>query len=273
MVTIMKPLPGPAETSVVPPTRLANFRDMGGGVTRDGRRIKSGLLFRSEEPSRLRARDVAALQALPLRLICDLRAPSEVQKRPPPRALVQSIQAVNIPLHDEAMQSGMRNRFKEFLFNPNGDVRFREFNRDYYHYLAFERAAQIRQVLTLLAQDGPLPALLHCTAGKDRTGVVVALLQLLLGLPFAEVLNEYLRSNDGFRPRMNRIITAVRLLTLFRVPGQRMRYFLTTHPEFLQDTYESILDRYQTIENYLIVSCGVDSTIQRRLQDRFLTDS
>ena len=251
--------------------RLANFRDVGGGVTHDGRRIKTGVLFRSEEPSRLRSRDLAALQALPIRLICDLRSPNEIQKRPPPRALTKAIQTVNIPLHDEAMQSGMRNRFKEFLFKSDGDARFRQFSRDYYHHLAFERTAQTGQVLKLLAQDASLPALIHCTAGKDRTGFVVAVLQLLLGLPFAEVLTEYLRTNDGFRPRMERIITAVRLLTLFRVPRQRMRFVLTTHPEYLHEVYDLIINQHQGIDNYLKTSCGVDLDIQNRLKERFLT--
>lgn len=79
-------------------------------------------------------------------------------------------------------------------------------------------------------------------------------------------------TNDGFRPRMERIITAVRLLTLFRVPRQRMRFVLTTHPEYLHEVYDLIINQHQGIDNYLKTSCGVDLDIQNRLKERFLTD-
>ncbi len=190
---------------VHPFQRLSNFRDVGGLKTADGRTFRAGVLFRSDELSCLNAGDLVKLQGLGIELICDLRSPGESQKRRPSLP-DESIRVVNVPIHEQATQDGSRRKLLGFLFGRTGGDRFRGFSRDYYHHIAFGQTARFREVITLLSEEQNLPALIHCTAGKDRTGFLAALIQLLVGVPYEMVMEDYLRTNDYFGPRLEKFI-------------------------------------------------------------------
>jgi protein-tyrosine phosphatase len=255
--------------SISPFPRLSNFRDAGGLKTTDGRTLRAGVLFRSDELSRLNAEDCVQLRGLGIRLICDLRAPSESQKRRL-RLPDASIRVVNIPLHERAIQDGNRQKLLGFLFRKTGGDQFRVFIRDYYHHLAFEQTARLGQVITLLAEEQSLPVLIHCTAGRDRTGLVVALLQLLVGVRYEAVMEDYLRTNESFGPRMEKFIRVMRAMTLFQVSPERMRLIMRAHPDFLNEVHDTLLKRYGSVEAYLREACGIAPETLRKLKDRLL---
>ena len=250
--------------------KLYNFRDVGGMRTTDGRTLKTGVLFRSDALSRMSARDQATLQALNLKLICDLRAPKESQKRPAPRKI--DVAVINVPLHEQPMHDRIHREVRGFLFGKSGDEEFHVLTRDYYRHLAFEQTARMREVITLLAKEESLPALFHCTAGKDRTGLVAAVIQLMVGVPYEAVLEDYLRTNDSFAPRLDKIVRFLRVLTLFRASPERVRTVLKAHPRFLDDVHAQIVERFGTIERYLSEACAIDTETVRRLKTRLLTD-
>jgi protein-tyrosine phosphatase len=250
--------------------KLSNFRDVGGLQTVNGQTFKSGMLFRSDELSRATARDLARLQALDLKLICDLRSPQEGRMRQSRRLREGSIQIAHIPLHAQATQDGSRRKLLGFLFGKSGGEQFRAFSRDYYHHIAFEQTSRIRELITLLAKEGNLPALIHCTAGKDRTGFVAAVIQLLVGVPHEVVMAEYLRTNDSFAPRLEKAIKVMRVVTLFQVSPERMRLILMAHPEFLAEVRDRIFAEHGSIEGYLRDACEIDRDTLQRLKAHLL---
>jgi protein-tyrosine phosphatase len=254
---------------VHPFQRLSNFRDVGGLKTADGRTLRTGVLFRSDELSRLNAEDWVKLRGLGIQLICDLRSPGESQKRRL-RLPDESIRVVNVPLHEQATQDGSRRKLLGFLFGKTGGERFREFSRDYYHYIAFEQTARIREVITLLAGEQGLPAVIHCTAGKDRTGILVALIQWLAGARYEAVMEDYLRTNDSFALRLEKFIRVMRVLTLAQVSPERMRLILMAHPDFLDEVHGTLMKRYGSVETYLHEACGIEQDTLRKLKDRLL---
>lgn len=237
--------------------RLHNFRDVGGHETQRGRRLRTGVLFRCAELQQSTARDLTLLRDLGIRLICDLRSPAESARKQPRQLWAPPPRLVNVPLHDPAVHDRQRQRILGFLWGKDGPERFRSFCHLYYQHLAFERAARIGEVLTLLASPDSQPALIHCTAGKDRTGMIVAFLQLLLDVPFETVQREYLRTNEDTAPRLERLLSSFRLTTFSPALSERMRLIVTTHPEYLAEVHRRIVDSHGSIEQYVRQLCGL----------------
>lgn len=248
----------------VPFENLSNFRDLGGYP------MRNGILFRSGDLSRTTPQDVAQLESLGIKLICDLRVPAECRKRPPRSPWRLPVQTVNISLHSDATHRELKRKMIGWLFRRPATEACPEFIRDYYHHLAVQRNSHIGEVVTLLAKENSLPALIHCTAGKDRTGVIVAILQMLAGVPYERVIADYLQTNEHYEPRIQTAIRLTRILTLFRVPEQRIRQVLMAHREALDAVFEHIFPRYGSVENYLAESCNVDIATLRRLKQRLL---
>jgi protein-tyrosine phosphatase len=246
---------------------FSNFRDIGGLPTADGRTVRTGVLFRSDALHRMTKQDLVKLQNLDIKLICDLRSPTARKTRLPSSS---AIQLLNIPLHEEATQGSNSKKIMGFLFGKARGDQFREFIRSYYRHIVFERSEQIREVITLLSKKENLPAVFHCTAGRDRTGLIAAIIQLLLGVSYGLVREEYLRTNDYFRPRMERFIKLLRVLTLFQVSKERMRLILMVQPEFLDHIHNDMLERYGSVEGYLRGACGIEQDTLQALKAHLL---
>lgn len=245
--------------------RLVNFRDVGGAKTADGRSFRTGVVFRSEVLSRMSERDAARLHTLDLNLVCDLRTPRDGAKAP----ALGGVRRVNVPLHElPAYDIGAR-KILGLLFSTSGEDRFRELLHAYYHHIAFERTARLGEVLTLLSREENLPALIHCTAGRDRTGFVAAILQLVAGVPYETVLEDYLLTNDRYAPQRDKLVRAIQLVTLRQVPAERMQLLLTTHREFLDRVHSRIVGEHGGIERYL-EACNVDRDTLHALRARLV---
>jgi protein-tyrosine phosphatase len=244
---------------------LVNFRDAGGLRAADGRLLRPGLIFRAAELSRLEAADAETLEAHGVRLICDLRSPAESRKKPPGGGL--RIPVVNVPLHDPAVYDL---GFFRGVAMVRGD-QYPEFIRGYYQHIAFERPARVREIVELLAQPERLPALIHCTAGKDRTGFVVALIQLMAGVPYELVRTEYLQTNQDYAQRREQLIRKSRWMTLGRLPVANMRWMLMAHGELLDAVYQRMMAEHGSAANYLVQACGVDGGLVQAWRERLLT--
>ena len=158
-----------------------NFRDIGGYATRDGRRVRWGRVYRSDGLDGMSASDLDAFHSLGLRTVFDLRNESEREARPDP------MPSVWIPVQGKLVES-----MPTFLDKPGaGSAEGELILRDVYRILLAGAAPLFGQLLGALADPDGLPALIHCTGGKDRTGLAIALLLELLGVPRDAVLDDY----------------------------------------------------------------------------------
>ncbi|MFF3733505.1 tyrosine-protein phosphatase [Streptomyces sp. NPDC002476] len=151
---------------------VRNFRDAGGVGA-----LPRGTLFRSAALHGLALEDAEALRRLELRTVVDLRSGPEMAERPDAVEVVRAgyVRYLHVPVFEER--------------------RWPADQMELYPLMA-ERAgsAAVAVVRRLLADDGA-PVLVHCASGKDRTGVVVAVVQTLMGASDEEVLQDFLRSN------------------------------------------------------------------------------
>ncbi len=161
-------------------THLHNFRDLGGYPAADGRSVRWGRLYRSDSLGKLRGDDVARFQALGIRTVIDLRYPGEVESRG------------RVPHHDGLAYHNLSIEHRPYLqADVPADVDTARFLADRYLEVADDGVAEIQQTLRILAAQDNAPAVFHCAAGKDRTGVIAALVLLLVGVSEQEVIADF----------------------------------------------------------------------------------
>jgi hypothetical protein len=141
-----------------------NFRDLGGYHTVDGRRTRSGLVYRSNSLQELTQDDVARLRwDLRVATVLDLRSPKEIARDGHGPFMDEGVRYINIPVLHERNDSGRPGAIAHGLVE---------------RYLSYLRAGgdNVVEALRTIAEDDVLPVVFHCSAGKDRTGVFAALL-------------------------------------------------------------------------------------------------
>jgi protein-tyrosine phosphatase len=235
-----------------------NFRDVGGIKIDNGSRIKPGIIYRSDELSELTRNDLITLERLNLKLVCDLRTPGE-KKSKPDHLPNNKIRTVSIPVHPHQEDYSQRKFFLSLNYNSH-KLDFEKLIKEYYYCFAFERTEQIKEIITLLSDKNNLPALVHCSIGKDRTGFVSALVQLVAGASRQQVLDDYFDTNNYIGGRIKKVIRFLRIMSLFRIPAERFRPLLEVHKEYLDNVLEEIFKTNGTIEKYLSGVCHVDQS-------------
>lgn len=184
---------------------LLNARDLGGLATADGRRLRPGRVVRSDDLSALTPdATVALVRRLAPRLVVDLRTEQECLREGRGLSAEPDVRWVNLPLQPlaavtpEQEAQGLATSLLE----------------DYRRQLQVN-GAPLLAALRLLAEPDGLPAVVHCTAGKDRTGLVVALLLDLLGVEAEQIVADYVLTADN----MDRVRARIRASAYFRGNG------------------------------------------------------
>jgi protein-tyrosine phosphatase len=171
---------------------VGNFRDFGGYPTRSGRRVKRGHLYRSAQFGDATEEDLAALDAMGIRFVVDLRR--NIERTNYPTRWPKS-ERPELIIHDSGDVSD--SAFATFLRNPATTP---EHTRDHMIKDYAEMVLEPRYI-ALFAQfvkklsAGHGPAVVHCMAGKDRTGIICAVLLKLLDVSDEDVFEDYLLTN------------------------------------------------------------------------------
>jgi protein-tyrosine phosphatase len=175
----------------IPLRNCANLRDVGGYPAADGRTTRWRTLLRSGS-LHFAAEDAArTLDEYGVRTVLDLRTWEEADRAPSP-LLARGTVTHRLSLISEGARG----------LDPRLDA--------VYRYLIDERGDAIGQVISMLAAPDALPALVHCSAGKDRTGIVVGLVLSAVGVPDEIVAEDYALSAVYLGPRTPQIISQVR---------------------------------------------------------------
>ncbi len=179
-----------------------NSRDLGGYETTDGRRVKWGKVFRSDHLARLTDRDIAFLQQMQIRSVCDFRTSTEVRHRPDRFPADRRGAYFHLPVNHLKFDPTIL--FKKL---KQGDSSWLtpEFLIEGYILNVDQFARTWGEVFKRLADPAQLPLLFHCTGGKDRAGTCAALILLALGVPEKTVIYDYGLSNIYIAEVVNQI--------------------------------------------------------------------
>ena len=251
---------------------LPNLRDVGGHPTRDGGRVRTGLLFRSTDLARLDEAGAATLAGLGIRTVFDLRTAKERDRGPdrlPPGAehVVLDVLRDSSGLTPADMEGVLAT--PEGAERAFGGGRAEQFFVDAYgEFVALPSArAAYGRLFSELARPERRPGLVHCTTGKDRTGWATATLLMLLGVPDDIVLEEYLRSGP--------VIAALFVphLAAFGAAGgdpELLRPLVEVRAEYLEAGLAAMRASYGTVERYVAEGLGVDAAVILALRRAFV---
>jgi protein-tyrosine phosphatase len=232
-----------------------NFREIGGLKTQNGI-MKSGLLFRSDDLSALSKKDLLFITALNLKTIIDLRTPNEIKYKPDKLPTDNFIKSINVPFFHQKRDYNQL-QIMWFLVINSKKINFEKFIKEHYLNNAFDRAVEVGKVFKIISDPDNLPALIHCKAGKDRTGLISALIQVLAGVPRETIIEEYLATNHFMKQKMDDVSKVIRKMSLFRATHEKIRPLLEVRRPYLEEVLDEILRRYITYENYLQKACGL----------------
>ena len=180
----------------IPLQNASNLRDLGGWPTADGRQVRTGLVFRAPALINLALSDATAVARLGLRTICDFRGVRERANAPVDIAGVNNVSLPIEPSVGASLRDILRTGQASGHVSP--DEMF-DLLRDAYRAYALRSFAQYRALFARMLAPGGLPILLHCSAGKDRTGFGSALLLTALGVAWDDVIEDYLATNRLWR--------------------------------------------------------------------------
>jgi protein-tyrosine phosphatase len=233
-----------------------NFRDLGGYPARDGAVTRWNQLYRADGLHRLSAADIETVRLLGLRTVVDLRSDAEIEKHGTfPRDAID-VTVAQFPVIDQTWQ-----------YEGHEHLSDHEFLVMAYEQMLAVGASRFAQAIEQLARPGALPAVFHCAAGKDRTGLLAAMLLESLGVARDVVLADYELTVAGMQ-RMRTWIVANHpdlAASMDNVPPA----FMKALPAALGDVLERIADDHGTVHAY-VRSIGVSADSLDTLADQLL---
>jgi protein-tyrosine phosphatase len=252
-----------------------NFRDLGGYEAADGRRLKSGEVYRSGELSHLSDEDVAKLEELEIRTVVNFLLPEEIEKYGPDR-LPPGVQEVPQPIQGEqagkltmvvtaAIQSA------EFEKIPP------EMNPEFHRLLANEGKEQYATLLREVADPANRPLVYHCSHGVHRTGTATAILLSALGVPWETIREEYLLTNDYRAQEVEATLAKIRKMAAERqgVPPEEIdlsnvEAFYVLDGAYIDGTLDQAIAGYGSMKAYIRDGLGVTDQEIQRLREELL---
>jgi protein-tyrosine phosphatase len=240
-----------------------NFRDLGGYRTATGGRTRWGLVFRSDALHRLTAADLATVDRLGLRVVYDLR--TDAERRHAPSALPGDVRRQLLTIGGTA---GNTKEIGELIVAG----RLAEIPDDFligvYQSMLESHATTFGRLLKGLAEPGGLPALIHCTAGKDRTGMSAGLLLSVLGVDETSVLDDYELSATYYTER--RMARLRPKLAEAGIDVERYHAVFGTPRDAMATVLASVRERHGSIEGYLVGHAGVSTDVLAALRTRLV---
>ena len=246
----------------------ANFRDLGGYETEDGRSLKWGQLYRADALGDLSDRDLEVLSDLGIKLVCDFRSPAEVEKAPDRLPESNPPEVLALPIFDEGtFQDELEERitsgdlegvdWENMLVDAN-----RGFVREFSHRYA--------QMFERITQAQSLPALIHCTGGKDRAGFGSAIILRSLGVPRETVIEDYMLTNHYTAARTEQQLRLIRLVSFFRTDTERLRPLFGVERRYIEAAFEQIEESHGSFDEFRRNALGMSDAETAKFRDLVL---
>jgi protein-tyrosine phosphatase len=234
------------------------FRDLGGVTARDGRKVRAGRIFRAGHLLPPASAEAETIRRLGLRRVFDLRSAAERARQPSTWADFSGARTVECDVNTDVRSghAGLLHLLKEDL----GEAGAHEMMLHTYRNFTFGFSNQLRALFDALLDEEGLPMLVHCTAGKDRTGFACAMVLHALDVDEEQIFADYLATGDvlvggPIAASMQQFLASL----LGRAPTPpAIDLIMSVRREFLETAFAAVRGEYGSIENFLEQAGGMD---------------
>ena len=248
--------------------RIENFRDYGGYVTPQGP-LAMGRLYRSGLHARATDHDLEEMTGLDIASIVDLRRLSERIAQPSRRPVGWAGQVIESDLGGD----GEAPHIAFLKTQPLTAASARNYMGNAYAHMAYEpnHVALFKGHFQALA-EGRGPVLIHCAAGKDRTGLLAALTHTLLGVNNDDLMQDYLATNQAINleGRIDVMVQRLHKVTGRTAAPEAVVAFLGVEPDFLQSAWRAIDAQSGSRQAYLEQVLGIDAAMAGAIRDNLM---
>lgn len=243
-----------------------NFRDLGGYTGFEGKKVKPGKILRGGQFFELAQEEKEAFcKAYDIRTIIDLRNEDSLLKEP-------NGEIPGVEQHVFELMKNMLELDKSHPMRDSNAAAAGSFLKEFYGgFVNNEHAGNcFRDILRLIAQTEEGAIYFHCFAGKDRTGILAALILTVLGVSKEDIVYDYLRSIE-LRKEDNE-----RLLNIAREQGKTedelgaFATFLTVDRVYIENFIRAADEKYGSVEGYIREGLGVEEDVFTRMRERYL---
>ncbi|WGR92354.1 tyrosine-protein phosphatase [Bradyrhizobium sp. ISRA443] len=231
----------------------SNFRDLGGYQIRDGRTVRWRQIFRSNHLAHLTEQDIAVVRSLGVRSAFDFRG---IAERSEALCGMTDITVHSLPVEPTVVAALRAIAAHRQLSSADAF----EVMRDSYRSYVQDNTPRYRALFAHLLEDRA-PLVIHCTAGKDRTGFACALILHALGVPGEVIADDYLLTNKFYKRDPS---------ASTELPEEVKQVLGTVQQPFLNAAYEAIDADYGGLDRYFRDGLGLGQAERKALEGRYL---
>lgn len=257
------------------PARLdgaPNFRDMAGYESADGRKVRPGKLFRSELLLDVTEKDLSRIEEMRIEVICDLRSPEERRLKQNRWNKEQPVDIIAVD-YGYALEAAQATHWRERLADPSFNAeQARNWMMKTYSQMPGALARHLAMLFEKLDSPQTPAVLVHCAAGKDRTGFVCAMLLWALGVSWDAIVVDFLESNQCGRSTDEMVDMVARRHFNGEKPFSVEALLVITgvSEDFLTTAIKVVEQDFGSIDAYLKTACGVHDERRSRLREYLL---
>lgn len=242
------------------------YRDLGGIKNKEGKAIKHNMLIRGKCLYKLKKKDIEKLKSHNIGKIIDLRTAVEIDEKPNEK--IENIEYIHMPIFKEKMAGITHEKEESKLKMLMNMVSI----KNLYKLMVTDEysVSQLKNIVHEIVNSKTYPVFFHCTAGKDRTGIVAMLLLYILDVEEEKIMENYLEINKKHKPKGDLFYYLIRILMFNKKLAIRAREYYIVDKAYLNTATHAIEEKYGSMENYITNVLGVTKEMKEEFKNKVL---